>query len=193
MKMNWAIITAIAALAAVIAACASPKPDNKASLEAIKAVPVKTLEENQRDFVELRYGMFIHFGILTYTGTWSQKNLDISKFNPEKLDCKQWADAALAAGMKFGVLTTKHHDGFALWPTETDDFSVKSIPWRGGKGDVVREYVDAFRARGLLPGLYYSVWDNTKGIGNRPVSEADIVYVENQLRELLTNYGPIPV
>src|SRR5271157_4062266 len=130
----------------------------------------KSLEELQRDFVDLRFGMFIHFGILTYTGTWSQRNLDITKFNPEKLNPGQWADAAKSAGMTFGVLTTKHHDGFALWQTETSDFSVKSIPWRNGKGDVVREYVDAFRAKGLLPGLYYSIWDNTKGIGNKPIT-----------------------
>jgi alpha-L-fucosidase len=177
----------------IFASCAGVKVDNKASLDAIKAMPVKTLEENQRAFIDLRYGMFLHFGILTYTGSWSQKNLDISKFNPEELDCGQWADAAKAGGMKFGVLTTKHHDGFALWQTETSDFSVKGIPWRNGKGDVVREYLDAFRAKGLQPGLYYSVWDNTKGIGNKPITEGDMIYVEDQLRELLTNYGPIPL
>jgi alpha-L-fucosidase len=192
MKMNWIIITVIA-VAVVIAACASTGVDNSASLAAIKAVPARTLEENQREFIDLRYGMFLHFGILTYTGSWSQKNLDISKFNPTELDCGQWADAAKAGGMKFGVLTTKHHDGFALWPTGTNDFSVKTIPWRNGKGDVVREYVDAFRAKGLLPGLYYSVWDNTEGIGNKEITENDIEYVEAQLKELLTNYGPIPV
>jgi alpha-L-fucosidase len=153
----------------------------------------KSLEELQRDFVDLRFGMFIHFGILTYTGTWAQKNLDITKFNPEKLNPEQWADAAKSAGMTFGVLTTKHHDGFALWQTETSDFSVKSISWRNGKGDVVREYVDAFRGKGLLPGLYYSIWDNTKGIGNKPITRDDIDYVKAQLKELLTNYGPIPV
>jgi alpha-L-fucosidase len=193
MKIKIHAILSAAVSVFIIAACAGVKVDSKASLDAINAMPVKTLEENQRDFVDLRYGMFIHFGILTYTGSWSQKNLDISKFNPTELDCLQWADSAAAAGMKFGVLTTKHHDGFALWPTETSDFSVKGIPWRNGRGDVVREYVDAFRAKGLLPGLYYSVWDNTKGIGNKPVTEGDVKYVEAQLKELLTNYGPIPI
>ena len=153
----------------------------------------KDLQTLQSEFVDLRYGMFLHFGILTYTGVWSQANLDISRFNPEKLDCGQWADAAKAAGMKFGVLTTRHHDGFALWPSDYGDFSVKNIPWRGGKGDVVREYVDAFRSRGLLPGLYYSVWDNTEGVGNHPIKQSEIEYVKGQLKELLTNYGEIPI
>jgi alpha-L-fucosidase len=151
------------------------------------------MEQLQRDFVDLRFGMFIHFGILTYTGTWAQKNLDITKFKPVDFNPGQWADVAKEAGMKFGVLTTKHHDGFALWQTDTSDFSVKGIPWKNGKGDVVREYVDAFRARGLLPGLYYSIWDNTKGIGNKPVARDDIEYVKKQLKELLTKYGDIPI
>ena len=80
--------------------------------------PSKPLEQLQRDFVDLRFGMFIHFGILTYTGSWSKPNLDIKLFNPTGLDPGQWADAAVAAKMKYGVLTTRHHDGFALWPSK---------------------------------------------------------------------------
>ena len=125
-------------------------------------VPQATpLEDLQRRFVDLRFGMFLHFGILTYTGAWAQPNLDITMFNPTQLDPNQWADAAVSAGMKFGVLTTHHHDGFALWDSQASTFDVGSIPWMGGKGDVVRAYVDAFREHGLLPGLYYSVWDST--------------------------------
>jgi alpha-L-fucosidase len=106
----------------------------------------------------------------------------------------QWADAAVAAKMKFGVLTTRHHDGFALWPSAASTFNVGHITWRNGQGDVVREYVDAFRARGLGPGLYYSIWDNTQGVGNSdPVTPAQMSYVTTQLTELLTNYGPIPI
>ena len=63
----------------------------------------------------------------------------------------------------------------------------------GGKGDVVRAFVDAFRAKGLVPGLYYSVWDNTEGMGNGAVTEAQLAYVTQQITELLTNYGPIAV
>ncbi|HWA73200.1 MAG TPA: alpha-L-fucosidase [Polyangiaceae bacterium] len=151
------------------------------------------LEALQRAYVELRFGMFIHFGILTYTGKWSEANLPIEQFNPTRFEPAQWADAAAAAGMKYGVLTTRHHDGFALWPSAAGRFNVKSVPWQGGQGDVVRAYVDAFRKRGLLPGLYYSVWDNTEGIGNGPVTPEQLTYVKTQLTELLSNYGPIPL
>jgi alpha-L-fucosidase len=153
----------------------------------------RPLEEVQREYIDWRFGMFIHFGILTYTGSWSEANLDISEFNPTELDPRQWADVARAAGMKYGVLTTRHHDGFALWNSAVSEFDVGSIPWRDGKGDVVREFVDAFRSRGLHAGLYYSVWDNTRGVGNRGMTAADMAYVKAQLTELLTNYGPIPI
>ena len=153
----------------------------------------RPLEDLQREYIDWRFGMFIHFGILTYTGSWSQANLDIAQFNPTALDANQWAEAAAAAGMKYGVLTTRHHDGFALWDSAVSTFDAGGIPWRGGKGDVVREFVDAFRARGLHAGLYYSVWDNTRGVGNGPMTSAGMDYVKAQLTELLTNYGPIPI
>jgi alpha-L-fucosidase len=153
----------------------------------------KPLQDLQRDFVDLRFGMFLHFGILTYTGSWSKPNLDIKQFNPTKLDPGQWADAAVSAKMKYGVLTTKHHDGFALWPSRASEFNVGHIPWRDGKGDVVREYVDAFRSRGLLPGFYYSIWDTTEEVAAGNLTPEKLAYVKTQLTELLTNYGPIPI
>jgi alpha-L-fucosidase len=153
----------------------------------------RPLEELQRAYVDLRFGMFIHFGILTYTGAWAQANLPIAMFNPTLLDPGQWADAAIAAHMRYGVLTTRHHDGFALWNSAASTFDVGSIAWKNGQGDVVRQYVDAFRAKGLLPGLYYSIWDNTQGTGNGAVTRTQIDYVKTQLTELLTHYGPIPI
>src|SRR5579864_4067511 len=157
------------------------------------AAPDSHLQDLKQAFIDLRFGMFIHFGILTYTGTWSQPNLDITQFNPTGLDPGQWAAAAKSAGMKFGVLTTRHHDGFALWPSAASTFNVGHIPWQGGAGDVVRQYVDAFRAAGLLPALYYSIWDNTEGVGDGPVTPAQMTYLTTQLTELLSNYGPIPL
>jgi alpha-L-fucosidase len=152
------------------------------------------LEDLQRAYVDLRFGMFIHFGILTYTGSWAQGNLPIDMFNPTKLDPAQWADAAIAAKMKFGILTTKHHDGFALWPSSVGNFNVRNIAWKGGEGDVVRAYVDAFRAKGLQPGLYFSLFDATQGIeGAETITPEKIDLVKTQLRELLTNYGEIPI
>src|SRR5206468_11277613 len=128
-------------------------------------------------------------------GSWAQANLPISNFAPSsKYDPTQWADAAVAAHMKFGVLTTRHHDGFALWPSAASSFNVGHVPWKGGKGDVVKDYANAFRARGLAPGLYYSIWDSTQGIGNSAtITAAQMSYVTTQITELLTNYGPIPI
>ncbi|MFC1569478.1 alpha-L-fucosidase [bacterium] len=150
------------------------------------------IDDFQRDFTELRFGMFLHFGIRTFTGgRWGEANQDIHQFDPVHLDCGQWADAAVAANMKFGILTTKHHDGFCLWDSDYSEFDVAAIPWRDGKGDVVREYVDAFRSRGLAPCLYYSIWDNTEGIGNGPITEKHMEIIKGQLTEILSNYGEI--
>ncbi len=157
----------------------------------IDAAPQPTLEDLQRDYIELRFGMLLHFGVVTYTGNWSQPNLPIDQFNPTKLDAGQWADAAVAAKMKYGILSVKHIDGFALWNSQISDFDVGAIPWRNGKGDVVREFVEAFRARGLKVGFLYAMWDSTAGIDTGSVSQPQLNYIKTQLTELLTNYGEI--
>ena len=154
------------------------------------------LEDLQRAYAELRFGMLLHFGILTYTGNWGDGNLPIQQFNPTKLDTTQWAAAAVAAKMKYAILSVRHIDGFALWNTATNNVSVGAISWRKGQGDVVREFVDAFRARGLKVGFLYSMWDATQGlgsnlVGNTPITRAQIDYLKAQLTELLSNYGPI--
>ncbi len=190
-------LTALAAMLLAAATSSSTGCTHREQLPAAnpggRAAPPRPLAQLQRDFVELRFGMFIHFGILTYTGAWSKPNLDITQFNPTGLDPGQWAEAAVAAKMQYGVLTTKHHDGFALWPSAASDFNVGHIPWRNGKGDVVRAYVEAFRSRGLLPGLYYSIWDTTEGVAAGQLTPAKLAYVKTQISELLTNYGPIPI
>jgi alpha-L-fucosidase len=183
----------LGALLALTACAHFTPPGAKPPATVSRPVPSRPLEQLQRDFVDLRFGMFIHFGILTYAGKWGQGNLDISLFNPTKLDPGQWADAAVAAKMRYGVLTTRHHDGFALWPSKASDYNVGHIPWRDGKGDVVADYVKAFRSRGLLPGLYYSIWDITQGVAAGQLTPAKLDYVKTQLTELLTGYGPIPI
>lgn len=127
-----------------------------ASLFARKA-RVKPLKDLQQEFLDLRFGMFIHFNIPTSSGhDWPDPNQSIQVFNPTKLDCNQWADAAVSAGMTYGCLTTKHHSGFCIWPTKTTNYNVMNSPF---KKDVVKEYVDAFRKRGLKVFLYYSILD----------------------------------
>jgi alpha-L-fucosidase len=186
--------TAFIVLAALLAqpGCSHFAPPG-AARPVPRPVSSKPLEQLQRDFVDLRFGMFIHFGILTYTGKWGQGNLDIDRFSPSTLDPTQWAEAAASANMKYAVLTARHHDGFALWPSKASSYNVGHISWRGGKGDVVADYVKAFRARGLLPGLYYSIWDITEGVAAGQLTPAKLDYVKTQLTELLSNYGPIPI
>ena len=155
-----------------------------------------SLEDLQRAYIDLRFGMLIHFGILTYTGNWADPNPLIDQFNPTKLDTTQWANAAVAAKMKYAILSVRHIDGFALWNTATNSNDVGAISWRSGKGDVVREFVDAFRARGLKVGFLYPMWDATQGIGNSGVGNTTITppqlqYLKAQLTELLSNYGTI--
>lgn len=149
-----------------------------------------TVDDPLRFFVNLRFGMFLHFNMGTFhDAEWVDPNQDPKTFAPTALDCGQWADAAKAAGMRFGVLTTKHHDGFCLWPSKLTRYTVASSSYRH---DVVAQYVSAFRSRGLVPALYFSIWDRTQGVASGSVSRADLDYVKGQLTELLTGYGEIP-
>ncbi len=138
----------------------------------------------------LEFGMFCHFGVNTFTGReWGEGTEDPAIFQPARLDCGQWARAARRAGMRYAILTAKHHDGFCLWPTETTRHSVRSSPWRDGRGDVVREFVNACRAEGILPGLYCSPWDRNAACYPDPAAYS--AFYAEQLRELLGGYGPL--
>lgn len=134
--------------------------------------------------------MFVHFTVNTFTDReWGEGDEDPKIFNPTDLDASQWARAAKAGGFSSLILTAKHHDGFCLWPTATTAHSVRSSPWRGGQGDVVREFVDACRAEDLSVGFYLSPWDRHEpryGSGKA----YDDFYIA-QLTELLTAYGPV--
>ncbi|WP_165020681.1 alpha-L-fucosidase [Dysgonomonas sp. ZJ279] len=149
----------------------------------------KSLLQLQQDFVDLRFGMFIHFNIPTYmVDDWADPDASPEIFNPIKLDCGQWAKTAKEANMSYGCLTTKHHSGFCIWDTKTTDYSVMSSPF---KRDVVKEYVDAFRAEGLNVMLYYSILDTHHKLRPGHITPKHIDMVKAQLTELLTNYGEI--
>lgn len=134
--------------------------------------------------------MFLHFGVNTFTNReWGDGKEDPSVFAPSRLDARQWARTARAAGYRAMILTAKHHDGFCLWPSKTTTHTVARSPWRGGSGDVVREFVDACREHDLRAGLYLSPWDrNNPTYGDSP--RYNDLYCD-QLTELLTRYGPL--
>jgi alpha-L-fucosidase len=149
----------------------------------------KGLAELQQKFVDLRFGMFIHYNIPTYMDAdWPDPEASPAIFNPKKLDCNQWAKAAKSANMTYGCLTTKHHSGFAIWDTKTTDYNVMNSPL---KRDVVKEYVNAFRKNGLKVMLYYSILDTHHKLRPNMITPEHIKMVKAQLTELLSNYGEI--
>ena len=180
------------------------------------------VEKNQRMawFRDARFGMFIHWGLyaipagqwqgkpVSGTGEWIMRNAGITpadyeplkaQWNPERFDAKAWAKLAKAAGMKYVVITTKHHDGFALFDSAVSDWDVGSAP---NRTDIMKEVAAACRAEGLRIGWYHSILDwhhpdylPRRSVDKRPAADADfdrfVVFLKAQLKELLTNYGSI--
>ncbi len=173
---------------------------------------------NTEWFIHDRFGLFIHWGIYAVAGRheWVQSREKIPSdvyaryaefFDPDLYEPAAWARMAREAGMKYAVLTSKHHDGFAMWDTQLSDFKVTNTP--AGR-DVLREFVDAFRAEGLKIGFYHSVidWHHPDYTLDSPHPMRDMdpetynkgrnmaryrEFLHGQVRELLTNYGQIDV
>jgi alpha-L-fucosidase len=148
------------------------------------------LDSLQKAYVAMKFGMFLHFNMSTFDrydyysvqGEWGLANSGdrVKKFRPSALNCGQWADAAKSAGCTYIVLTSKHHDGFCLWPSRYTDYCVSNAKVTR---DVIKEFTDSTRLRGLKVGLYYSIRDLTNGYS--------LDFIKGQLSELLTNYGEI--
>lgn len=138
---------------------------------------------------EMETNAFIHFTTNTFTGLeWGYGDEKESIFNPTELDAEQWAKVLKETGFKTLILTTKHHDGFCLWPSKYTEHSIKSSPYKNGKGDLVKETSEAARKYGLKFGVYLSPWDRNQADYGKP---AYLTYYRNQLTELFTNYGPV--
>ena len=179
------------------------------------------LEREKRTmwFQEARFGMFIHWGLyaIPALGEWvrSQKNITneeyqkyFNEFNPKNYNPKEYAKIAKRAGMKYAVMTAKHHDGFCLFDSKYTTYKSTNTKC---KRDLIKEYVEAFRGEGIKVGLYYSLLDwhhedypaygdrhhpmrNNEEFKNKTYKfENYVKYFHNQVRELLTNYGKIDI
>src|SRR5580698_4940414 len=144
----------------------------------------------QTAWQDLEFGVIIHFSTNTFLDReWGDGTADPSVFNPAQFDPDQWMKAIRDSGAKYAVLVAKHHDGFCLWPSEQTTYSVKSSPWKNGKGDLVRETADAAAKYGLKFGVYLSPWDR-----HDPSYPDAVAYDKHylaQLDELATNYGDL--
>lgn len=170
-------------------------------------------------FTKDRFGMFIHFGLYAmparheWIKTWEfipeekyQKYFE--HFNPDLYEPREWAKQAKAAGMKYAVMTTKHHEGFCLFDSQYTDYKSTNTPC--GR-DLIKEYVEAFRAEGLRVGFYYSLIDwhhpdypidrchprrhdkNAQELDKGRDMKKYAKYMRDQVTELLTNYGQIDI
>lgn len=145
--------------------------------------------KQQLEWQELETGMFIHFGMNTFTDReWGDGTEDPRWFNPTDFDAHQWISVAKEAGFRYVVLTAKHHDGFCLWQTRYSEHSVKNSPWRDRKGDVVKEVAKACEELGVKFGFYLSPWDRHEKSYGTPGYD---LYFRNQLTELLIDYGEV--
>lgn len=145
----------------------------------------------QQRFVDLRFGMFVHFNMATFQDReWGDPTAPPELFHPTALDTDQWAAAARSANMTWACLTTRHHDGFCLWPTKTPAASVAQTSHRT---DVVRAYANSFRKAGLRVGLYYSILSLRDDIRHFNITPAKVKLIKDQLTELFTTYGEIDI
>jgi len=206
MKLHSALLLPLAALA--LAAPASRADETPAEKDARMAW-----------FRDARFGMFLHWGVYSVpAGEWNGKknygewfleetHMPVSQyekfadqFNPVKFDAKAWVRMAKEAGMKYIVITSKHHDGFGMWRSDSTDWCIKATPFQR---DPLKELAAACNEEGIVFCLYHSIMDwhhadwgqrrkwNDKAPATPPDMDRYTAYMKGQLKELLTNYGPL--
>lgn len=191
----------------LFAAAIGQEPQVSTDASAAEHRTEKTVREMQDDFRKLKFGMFLHYNMATYHGVqWVTGYPSPSSFDPgiESIDTDAWADAAVSAGMKYGVLTVKHVAGFCLWDSKytTYDIMHPDCPY---KKDLVAQFVESFKSRGLKVGIYYC-WRNPGFDDESPGSykvlppecdpathtlEEQIEFQKKQLEELLEKYPDV--
>jgi len=215
--MRMTITGVLVAASLMVGAAQAPAP-------AAGQLPAETPAQKEARlqwWTDARFGMFIHWGLyaLPARHEWVKKNERIAdadyqkyfdQFNPDLYDPRDWARRAKQAGMKYAVITTKHHEGFSLFDSKVTDYKATNTP---AKRDLIKAWVEAFRAEGLKVGFYYSLLDwhhpSYTVDRNHPQSattdgEYDALnkgrdmavyrqFIKDQVRELLTNYGRIDV
>lgn len=159
--------------------------------------------ERQIEWANCEVGLIIHIDLQTFKSDYKWRNYgthpDAATFNPTALDTEQWMQAAKKINAKYIVFVAKHCSGFSLWPTKAHKFSVESSPWKNGKGDIVRDFVDSCRKNGIKPAIYasanangYLFVDRGKINKGAPITQAEYgKIVSTQLEELWSNYGEL--
>ena len=144
----------------------------------------------QLNWQDLEIGVLVHFGPNTWMDReWGDGTADPAVFNPKQFDPDQWVRAAKAAGANYMVMVSKHHDGFCLFPSSETKYGVASSPWRGGKGDAVKEVEQACRKNGLRFGVYLSPWDRHEP--KYKDTPAYDTHYAHQVQELASRYGEL--
>jgi len=156
-----------------------------AAPEAVGPVPT----EEQLAWYDMEMNAFIHFTTNTFTDKeWGYGDESPSIFNPTDLDVNQWMNTLEKAGFKGVILTAKHHDGFALFPSEFTEHDIANSPYKEGKGDIVKEVAESARTHDLKFGIYLSPWDRNRADYGE---DSYVTYYRNQLKEVFENYGPV--
>jgi alpha-L-fucosidase len=160
------------------------------SKEVTSPMPVGAVpSQAQLAWHEMEINAFVHFTINTFTDKeWGYGDESPGLFKPTSLDVEQWLSTLKDAGFKGVILTTKHHDGFCLWPSKFTEHSIKNSPYKNGNGDLVKEVSDACKKHDLKFGIYMSPWDRHHAAYGTPEY---IDYYRKQLNELFTSYGPV--